>query len=85
MNESMMIDLAAAICERLESNFIVHPTITLADAAKALDISEDKMRQLCKKGEIPYIRMDKQYKIRPRDINRYLEQNYHKGGEDARR
>lgn len=71
-------EIAAAIATRLESNFRVMPTLTLEQAADELHISAEKMRQLCAKNEIPYIRMDRLYRIRPADINRYLEQRYHK-------
>lgn len=78
MNE---IDLALAIgdriAERIESRFSVIPTLTLDQAAEALGVSIEKMRQLCNSGKIPFFRVDKFYRIKPGDINRFLEQNYH--------
>lgn len=78
---SETIDLAALIAEklaaRLERNFQVMPMLTLEQAAQALGISGEKARQLCNEGKIPYIRMDRLYRIKPADINAYLEANYH--------
>lgn len=68
--------IGAVIAERLERNFQVMPTLTLAQAAEALGISNERMRQLCNEGKIPFIRMDRLYRIKPADINAYLEQNY---------
>lgn len=76
------IDLAAAIgdriAERIEARFSVIPTLTLDQAAEALGISNEKMRQLCNEKKIPFIRMDRLYRLKPADINRYLESNYHR-------
>lgn len=75
------LDLAAAIGDRIaariESRFAVIPTLTLDQAAEALGVSNEKMRQLCNDGKIPFIRVDKFYRIKPGDINAFLEQNYH--------
>lgn len=68
--------IAAKLMEKLESNFQVMPTLTLSQAAEALGVSDEKMRQLCNEGKIPYIRMDRLYRLKPTDINAYLEQNY---------
>lgn len=76
-------DLALAIgdrlAERLERHFQIMPTLTLADAAKALDVSDETLRKLCTAGRIPYIKMDRLYRLRPVDINNYLEEHYHGG------
>ena len=69
--------VAAAVEERISRNFTVIPTLTLDQAAEALGISNEKMRILCNSGEIPFIRMDRLYRIKPADINAYLERNYH--------
>lgn len=68
--------IAAKLMEKLESNFQVMPTLTLSQAAEALGVSDEKMRQLCNERKIPYIRMDRLYRLKPTDINAYLEQNY---------
>ena len=82
-NETGNVELAIAIgdriAERIEARFSVMPTLTLDQAAETLGISNEKMRQLCNAGKIPFIRIDKFYRIKPADINRYLEQNYHPG------
>ena len=81
MIDENTIDLAAVIAaklsEQLEKNFQVIPTLTLTQAAEAVGVSDEKMRQLCNAGEIPFIRMDRLYRIKPADINAYLEKNYH--------
>ena len=76
--EQMVMDIAAAICERLERHFVVQPTLTLVEAAEALGVSNEKVRQLCNEGKLPYVRMDRLYRIKPADINRYIEENYHR-------
>ena len=70
-------NIAVSIEERILRHFQVIPTLTLAQAAKTLGISDEKMRQLCNAGEIPFIRMDRLYRIKPADLNSYLERNYH--------
>lgn len=72
--------VAGTLEERIMRNFRVIPTLTLTEAAEAVGISDEKMRQLCNAGEIPYIRMDRLYRIKPADINEYLENHYHKKG-----
>ena len=71
--------VAGALEERMMRNFNVMPTLTLTQAAEAVGVSDEKMRKLCNDGEIPFIRMDRLYRIKPADINAYLEKNYHKG------
>lgn len=68
--------IAASLAAEMEKRYQIQPTVTLDDAAKALGISSEKMRQLCNSGEIPFIRMDRLYRIKPADINAYLERNY---------
>ena len=81
MNTHELTELSAAVAAALESrimlNFQVIPMLTLDQAAKALGVSDEKMRQLCNEGQIPYIRMDRLYRLKPSDINAYLEKNYH--------
>ena len=74
----LVTEVAARLADRLEKNFQIIPTLTLAQAAEAVGVSDEKMRQLCNEGKIPYIRMDRLYRIKPADVNRYLEENYHK-------
>lgn len=81
MNEQTLdlaAEIAARLADRLEKNFQIIPTLTLSQAAEAVGVSDEKMRQLCNEGKIPYIRMDRLYRLKPADINRYLESNYHK-------
>lgn len=68
--------VAASLEERIMRNFQVIPTLTLAQASEAVGISDEKMRQLCNAGEIPFIRMDRLYRIKPADLNNYLEKHY---------
>lgn len=74
----LITEVAARLADRLEKNFQIIPTLTLDQAAEAVGVSNEKMRQLCNEGKIPYIRMDRLYRIKPADVNRYLEENYHK-------
>lgn len=69
------IDLAAAIAARMERYFVVRPTLTLADGAKALGISDDTFRKMLENGDIPYTRVGKMYRVFPEDLNKYLEAN----------
>ena len=82
MPETQIIDLAAIVAakltEHLEKNFQVIPMLTLAQAAEAVGVSDEKMRQLCNSGEIPFIKLDRLYRIKPSDINNYLESHYSK-------
>ena len=77
---ALAVAIGDRIAERIESRFTVMPTLTLDQAAETLGVSNEKMRQLCNDGKIPVIRVDKFYRIKPGDINRYLAQNYHKQG-----
>ena len=69
--------IAAKLSERLERNFQIMPTLTLAQAAKALGVSDATMRKLCIDNKIPYIKIEKLYRIKPADINDYLDKKYH--------
>ncbi len=81
-NEQISLSIGDRIAERLERHYQVMPTLTLADAAKALGLSGETMRRLCQSGQIAYIKTDRLYRIRPIDINRYLERHYHQVEED---
>ena len=76
----MMACLAANLEERLQRHFQVMPTVTLDQAAKALGVSGETMRKLCVEGKIPHIKLDHLYRIRPIDINNYLERHYVREG-----
>ena len=80
MPDAVITDLAIAIGDRIaariESRFVVQPTLTLTEAAKTLNVSDETMRKLCMAGEIPYIRIDRLYRLKPSDINAYLEKHY---------
>lgn len=67
--------VAASLAERIERNFQVMPMLTLAQTAEALGVSDETVRKLCNEGKLPYIRMDRLYRITPADINAYLERN----------
>ena len=69
--------IGAAIAERLEKNFQIIPTLTLDQAAEAIGVSNETMRKLCQERKIPFIRMDRLYRIKPADVNAWLESNYH--------
>lgn len=66
--------LAAAIAAEMEKHFTVEPTLTLAEAAEQLHLSQTVMRQLCREKKLPAIKLDKSYRIRVVDINRYLDE-----------
>lgn len=72
----MAAEIAAKLEERIAARFQVQPMLTLDQAAEALGISMEKARQMVQAGEIPYIRMDRLYRIKPADINAYLERHY---------
>ena len=66
--------IGESIAARLERHFVVEPTVNLTEAAKALGISDQVMRQLCRERRIRAIRLDKSWRIRVRDLNEYLDQ-----------
>ena len=68
--------VAASLEERIMRNFQVIPTLTLTQAAEALGVSTETMRKLCKDRKIPHIKMDREYRIKPADVNNYLESMY---------
>ena len=74
-----LADLAALLEERIMRNFQVIPTLTLSQAAEAVGVSDETMRKLCAEGKIPHIKLDRLYRIKPADLNSYLEQHYQKG------
>lgn len=71
----MMAAFADAVAARFERRLAVRATLTLADAAKSLGISEDSMKRLLDAGEMPYTRIGKLYRVFPEDVNAYLERN----------
>lgn len=71
----MMAAFADAVAARFERLLAVRATLTLAEAAKALGISEDSMKRLLDAGEMPYTRIGKLYRVFPEDVNSYLERN----------
>ena len=68
--------IASKLAERLERNFQIIPTMTLAQAAEALGVSDETMRKLCLENKIPFIKIEKLYRIKPSDINDYLDKKY---------
>lgn len=71
-------EVAALLEERIMRNFQVIPTLTLAQAAEAIGISTETLRKLLKDKKIPHIKMDREYRIKPADINNYLDSMYQK-------
>lgn len=66
--------IAAAIAGEMEKHFKVEPTLTLAESAQELGVSLTVMRQLCREKKIRAIKLDKSYRIRVVDINRFLDE-----------
>lgn len=66
-------EIAAAVAAEMQKHFVVEPTLTLAEAAEQLHLSQTVMRQLCRERKIPAIRLDKSYRIKVVDLNRYLD------------
>ena len=80
MTPSEIVEITTAVAglleERIMRNFQIIPTLTLDQAANSLGVSNETMRKLCAEGKIPYIKMDRLYRIKPADINTYLESKY---------
>ena len=68
--------IAAAVAAEMQKHFTVEPTLNLTEAAEQLGISVQVMRQLCREKKIPAIRLEKSYRIKVIDLNRYLDQHY---------
>lgn len=66
--------VAAAVAAQMERHFTVEPTLTLTEAAQQIGVSVTVMRQLCREKKIRAIRLDKSYRIRVVDINRFLDE-----------
>lgn len=64
------------IAEKLQENVTIMPTLTLDQVAEQLGVSHETVRDLCVSGQIPYIKMNKLYRIKPADVNAYLNRNY---------
>lgn len=80
MKRADIVELAALIGQKIaeqnQANFQIWPTLTLEQTAEALGISQDTVRKLLDENSIPYTRVGKFYRIKPGDINAYLERNY---------
>ena len=68
--------IASAVAAEMEKHARVEPTLNLAEAADQLGISVQVMRQLCREKKIPAIRLEKSYRIKVIDLNRYLDRHY---------
>lgn len=81
--DERILDIAMIVAEKLvelnEKRFSIIPTMTLNQVADALGISCDTMRKLCETGEIPYVKVGKFYRIKPGDVNKYLDRRYYQG------
>lgn len=71
----MSAAIGAVVAEKLLRQFQVIPMLTLDQTAEALGVSHEKVRQLVDSGELPHIRLNKLYRIRPADVNAYLEKH----------
>lgn len=71
---SMAAEIAAAVAAEMQKHFKVEPTLTLAEAAQEIGISVQSMRALCRERRIPAIRLEKSYRIRVVDLNRFLDE-----------
>lgn len=76
IDTQIVSEVAALLEERIMRNFQVIPTLTLAQAAEAMGVSTETLRKLLKDKKIPHIKMDREYRIKPADINRYLDSMY---------
>ena len=70
------VAVAAELETRMLHHFQVMPTLTLDQAAAALGVSNETMRKLCADGKIPHIKLDRVYRIKPADLNNFLESRY---------
>lgn len=81
-----LTQVSAAVAAELENRMLHHfqvmPTLTLDQAAAALGVSNETMRKLCSDGKIPHIKLDRVYRIKPADLNNYLESRYSKQKEN---
>ena len=68
--------IAQKLAEKLQENFTIMPTLTLAQCAEQLGVSQEKVRELCTTGELPHIKLNKLYRIKPADLNDYLNKHY---------
>lgn len=66
--------IAAAVAAELKKYITVEPTLTLAEAAEELGVSQTVMRQYCRERKIRAIRLEKSYRIRVRDLNAFLDE-----------
>lgn len=82
MTTAELTEVSAAVAAELNKhimlNFQVMPTLTLDQAAESLGVSNETMRKLCAAGKIPHIKLDRVYRIKPADLNAYLESQYQK-------
>lgn len=74
MPPSMAAMIAAAVAAQMERHFVVEPTLDLTEAAKAIGVSVTVMRQLCRERKIPAVKLDKFYRIKVIDLNRFLDE-----------
>ena len=80
MTTNELTELSATVAVALETRILNHfqvmPTLTLTQAAEAIGVSTETLRKLCKDKKIPHIKMDREYRIKPADINHYLDSMY---------
>lgn len=68
-------EIASAVAAEMQKHFKVEPTLTLAEAAEEIGISVQSMRALCRDKKIPSIRLEKSYRIKVVDLNRFLDEH----------
>ncbi len=47
--------------------------LTVSEVAQSLRISETTVREMCKRGELPAVRVGKHYRIKQADLDAYLQ------------
>ena len=77
--ENLATRIGAELARQLELQLKVQPTLTLAESAEQMGVSQEHVRKLCVKGELPAVRLGPRlYRIKPADINRYIEKHYNR-------
>ena len=72
---SMAAEVAAAVAAEMQKHFKVEPTLTLAEAAEEIGVSVQSMRALCRDRKIPAVKLEKSYRIKVVDLNRFLDEH----------
>ena len=62
----------------MENNCLSDTLLKPSDAAKMLNISRSLVYQLIRSGEIPVVRINSTVRIKPSDLNNFIEQRQSK-------